>query len=117
MLKLAADENFNGKIVRGLLRQEPTLDIVRIQDTEVSQAEDDIVLVWAAQAGRILLTHDVNTMPAYAYERVKNGQSMPGIFLVNPDASFRQVIEDILLLCFASLEDEWNDQVLYLPLS
>jgi hypothetical protein len=27
-----ADENFNGDIVRGLLRRNPTLDIVRVQD-------------------------------------------------------------------------------------
>jgi hypothetical protein len=30
MLKLAADENFNGKIVRGLLRRKPNVDIIRI---------------------------------------------------------------------------------------
>lgn len=30
MLKLAADENFNNDIVRGLLRRKPDLDIVRI---------------------------------------------------------------------------------------
>ena len=32
MLRLAADENFNAGIVRGLLRRLPDLDIVRIQD-------------------------------------------------------------------------------------
>ena len=32
MLRLAADENFNGDIVRGLLRRNPKLDIVRVQD-------------------------------------------------------------------------------------
>ncbi len=29
MLRLAADENFNGRIVRGLLRALPDLDLVR----------------------------------------------------------------------------------------
>ena len=32
MLRLVADENFNGAIVRGLLRRQADLDIVRIQD-------------------------------------------------------------------------------------
>lgn len=36
MLRLAADENFNSDIVRGLLRNRRTVDIVRIQDTEVT---------------------------------------------------------------------------------
>lgn len=39
-LRFAADENFNNNIIRGLLRQDPELDIVRIQDTEVYQADD-----------------------------------------------------------------------------
>jgi len=32
MLLLVADENFNNDILRGLLRRNPLLDIVRIQD-------------------------------------------------------------------------------------
>jgi hypothetical protein len=32
MLRFAADENFNNHIVRGLLRRNPDLDIVRVQD-------------------------------------------------------------------------------------
>ena len=44
MLLLAADENFNGNIVRGLLRRQPTLDLVRLQDAGLSGAEDPVVL-------------------------------------------------------------------------
>ena len=36
MLRLAADENFNGNIVRGLFRREPTLELVRLQDVGLS---------------------------------------------------------------------------------
>ena len=61
MLKLAADENFNNNIVRGLLRKEPGLDIVRVQDVGLKGADDPTVLEWAAQEERILLTHDVKT--------------------------------------------------------
>ena len=61
MLRLAADENFNNNIVRGLLRQRPGLDIVRIQDVGLSGADDPTVLEWAAQEGRVLLTHDAST--------------------------------------------------------
>ena len=54
MLRLAADENFNGDIVRGLLRRNPKLDIVRVQDVGLSGADDPSVLQWAADQGRIL---------------------------------------------------------------
>ena len=43
MLRLAADENFNGNIVCGLLRRRPDLDTVRVQD--VGQAIEDILLL------------------------------------------------------------------------
>ena len=61
MLLLAADENFNNDIVRGLLRRKPDLDIVRLQDVDLSGADDPTVLEWAAQENRVLLTHDVTT--------------------------------------------------------
>lgn len=44
MLLLAADENFNNDILRGLLRLEPSLDIVRVQDVGLKHAPDPIIL-------------------------------------------------------------------------
>ncbi len=116
MLKLLADENFNNNIVRGLLRRKPTLDIVRVQDVEVSGADDPSVLEWAARERRVLLTHDALTITHYAYERVKRGQQMPGVFEVNRSVPMGRAIEDILLLVECSLDDEWEGQVRYLPL-
>jgi hypothetical protein len=40
ILRLAADENFNNVIVRGLLRRLPDLDIVRVQDVGRSGTDD-----------------------------------------------------------------------------
>lgn len=65
-MRFAADENFHNDILRGLQRRQPDLDIVRIQDTEIYQSDDAKVLEWVAQEGRILLTHDVRTMPNHA---------------------------------------------------
>jgi hypothetical protein len=108
MIRLAADENFNNNIVRGLLRRNPNLDILRIQDVGLSGADDPTVLEWTAQEGRILLTHDVSTITRYAYERIKAGQRMPGVFEVSTFTSIGQVIEDILLLSELSFEGEWK---------
>jgi hypothetical protein len=116
MLLLAADEDFNSDIVRGLLRRKPELDIARIQDVGLSGANDPTVLAWAAQEGRVLLTHDASTLTRHAYERVRAGQSMPGIFEVSRAVPIGRAIEDILLLAECSLEGEWEGQVRYLPL-
>lgn len=116
MLLLVSDENFNNDIVRGLLRRRPDLDIVRIQDVGLSGEEDPIILEWAASQARVVLTHDAATMTHYAYERVKAGLPMPGVIEVADYLPIGQSIEDILLLTEYSDRNEWDGQVIYLPL-
>jgi hypothetical protein len=116
MLRLAADENFNNDIVRGLRRRRPDLDIVRVQEAGLSGAVDHDVLEWAARESRVLLTHDVSTMTRYPYERVEAGLPMPGVFQVSRGISLTLVIEDILLIAECSIAGEWEGQVRYLPL-
>jgi hypothetical protein len=48
MLRLLADENFNNQIIRGILRRNPDVDIVRVQDIGLIEADDPTVLEWAA---------------------------------------------------------------------
>jgi hypothetical protein len=116
MLLFVADENFNNDIVRGLLRRRSDLDIVRLQDVRLSGADDPSVLEWAAQEGRVLLTHDVSTITRYAYDRSRADKRMPGVFEVSRNLPISTAIEDILLLAECSLEAEWEGQVRYLPL-
>jgi hypothetical protein len=47
MLKLLADENFNGEIFRGLLRLHPELDLIRVQDAGLQSADDPSILAAA----------------------------------------------------------------------
>ena len=116
MLRLAADENFNGDIVRGLLRRKPDLDIIRVQDVGLSGADDPAILEWAANNGRIVVTHDIATLADYAFERIAAGKPMPGVFAVHAEAPIGSAIEDVLLLAECSLDDEWDGQVCFLPL-
>ena len=116
MLLLVADENFNNDFVRALLRRNPALDIVRVQDVGLRGAEDAVILEWAANEGRVVLTHDAATMANFAYERVKAGLSMPGVIEVADDLPLAQVIDDILLMAETSERNEWEGQVIYLPL-
>jgi hypothetical protein len=116
MLRLAADENFDNDILRGVLRRNPTVDIVRIQDEGLCGADDQSVLQWAAQSGRVVLSHDVRTLTHHAYERVCAGKSMPGVVEVGRGVALAQAIDDILLLAECIEEGEWEGQVLYLPL-
>jgi len=116
VLRLAADENFNNNIVRGLLRRRPGADLVRVQDVGLSGADDPTVLEWAAEQGRVVVSHDVSTLRNHAYARVAAGLKMPGVFEVPNTLSIGRAIDDLLLIVECSLEGEWQGQVRYLPL-
>lgn len=116
MIRFLADENFNGKIVRGLRRKHPDVNIVRVQDTSVYQMPDPQVLEWAAQQGYILLTHDVETMTAHAHERVAGGMTSPGVIIVRNTLPVGQVIDDLLMIDGASEAAEWENTVTFLPI-
>lgn len=116
MLRLLADENFNADIVRGLLLRQPDLDLVRVQEVGLAGADDPDILTWAAENDRIVLTHDRATMPDFAYQRIAEGEPMPGLFNLNERLPVGQAIQEILLMIACSEQAEWNGRVIYVPL-
>jgi hypothetical protein len=116
MLRLLADENFNRDILRGLLRKLPAADILLAQHTPMRGQPDPDLLQWAADNNRILLTHDLATIPAHAYARLSHNLPMPGVFLLDQRHPVGVAIDDLLLLLTASDQSEWNGLLLYLPL-
>jgi predicted nuclease of predicted toxin-antitoxin system len=77
MLHLLIDENFDQRILRGLRLEVPHVDYIVVQETELKGLQDPLLLAWAAENQRILVTHDVNTIPKYASERVLASQPQP----------------------------------------
>lgn len=116
MLRLLADENLNHDLIRGLLRRVPALDLVQVQAVGLREVDDPRVLEWAAHEGRIVVTHDVNTMPAFAYERIRRNQRMPGMFVASQQAALATLIDDVLLIAECSDPSEWDGRVIFLPL-
>jgi hypothetical protein len=106
----------NGRLLRALFRRHPLLDLLRAEDAGLRGAHDRVVLEWAATEGRILLSQDRKTLVGYAYERVRAGLPMPGVFMARRRATIRRVLDDLLLLYAATEQDEWRDKVEFLPL-
>jgi predicted nuclease of predicted toxin-antitoxin system len=116
VIKLASDENFDGDIVRGLLRLLPGLDLVRIQDADLAASPDPVILDWAAAEDRVVLTHDRDTMPKFAYDRVRAGVPMPGLFLVSNRMAKGQAVEELILAAQCFSPDDCRDRVVFFPL-
>lgn len=116
MIRFLADEDFNGRIVRGLLRRRSDLCLVRAQDVGLTGAHDDKILEWADRHNRLLLTHDARTMPTHVRIHLESGAHLPGIFIVDDLAAIGRCVDDIMLVAESSDEAEWRDKVIYLPL-
>lgn len=116
MLKLLADENVNGRILRGLRSQYPQINLLRIQDTPLIHASDPAILEYAVVHQRVILTHDKETMVGYAYERLKNKQPMAGLILLPANIAIGLAIEEIALVSLGYTMPEIHSQVVYLPL-
>ena len=64
----------------------------------------------------MLLTHDVATMPDFAFERIAADLPMRGLLVVSASLPLAEAIDELTLITEASETAEWNGQVIYLPL-
>lgn len=115
-MRFLADENFNGKLLAGLRAVLPDIDVIRVQDTDKITSPDPELLAWAAELGRVLLTHDVQTLAGYVYDRVRDGLPMPGIIEVRMTQGLGAAIQELALMIVASAPEEFENQVRYIPL-
>jgi hypothetical protein len=83
MIRFAADEDFNNDVIRALRRSLPDVNIAGVREAGRGGRPDTDVLAWAAEDGRVLLTHDVTTMTRHALERVARCEAMPGVIAVH----------------------------------
>ncbi len=107
-LRLLTDADFNGRVIRGIARCEPSLDLVRVQDVGLRTAADWQILDWAATNDRIVLTHDRVTTTAFAMKRLDAGLPMPGLFVMRDDPDrIGMMIEAVLLVALCTEMQEW----------
>ena len=115
-MRLLSDINFDGRVLHGLLSQSTGLDLIRAQDVGLDGVDDDLVLVWAAENDRMILTHDRKTMVTPARDGFLAGLPMPGLIAVARTTTLRLAIEDILIAVQCGVPDEWPFHICDIPL-
>ena len=111
-----ADHDFDGRILRGVQQREPLIDLIRAQDVALAAAPDAHLLEYAASVGRVVLSHDENTMIAAAVARILSGQPMRGLLIAQQSKPIRLIIDALLIVWGASDSADWDNNVDFLPL-
>lgn len=113
--RFLADHDLNEHIVTGVQRLHPDIEFLRARDAGLADASDRDVLAAAARLSFCVVSHDVNTMTAAAAAVLGAGGSFPGVFLVKQTTPVRVAIESLMLVWSASGQEDWRNQVVFLP--
>jgi hypothetical protein len=114
-VRFQADADLDGRVLRGLRRVEPGIDIRTATDAGLEGLDDSDVLHIAAVSGRILVSQDRRTMPMH-FSRYVAAQQSPGVILLREAISISIAIEELALIWHASEAAEWIDRLVWIPL-
>lgn len=115
-MKLLMDEHIDPAITKGLRRIHPELDVVTVQEAGLRTKLDDVLLAWAAQEGRVMVSRDLSTMEFEASQRIRKGDKMTGVLLIRPGAGHGEAIRALQLVIECAKPDELENAILYIPL-
>jgi hypothetical protein len=116
MIAILADQNFDHRILRGLKRALPDLPIITARQLGLEGASDDELLHFAALNDLIIVTHDIQTFPPAAYERVRQGEKMSGVIVVPDRMPIANAMRELVIIIVCKFENEWENEVSYLPI-
>src|SRR5947208_7997409 len=113
MLQFLLDEHLRGPLWLAILRHNTQgglpIGSVRVGDPpDLPLGSDDpMILLWAEQAGRILISLDWDTMIAHLESHLAAGRHSPGIFLIHPRSRIQDLIAFLALAAHAGSEAQW----------
>ena len=115
-VRFQADADLDGRVLRGLKRAAPEIDIRSAADAYLAGIPDIEVLRRVAEEGRVLVSQDRRTMPVYFRQYVNSGAKSAGVILLRERVSIAAAIEELVLVWSASEADEWINRLVWIPL-
>ena len=114
-IRFQADSDLNQTIVKALLRLEPSIDFQTAHAANLRGVPEPDVLAYAANEGRVLVSHDITTMPRHFGAFIQAADSA-GVLIALQDAPLLTVVEDLLLLWLVDEAEDWVNRIRVLPL-
>ena len=118
MRRFLIDENISPEYRTQLLNHEPSLKVLVVGDegAPARSTPDPEILKWCEQNQFNLITNNRKSMPQHLSDHLSAGHHVPGIFTINLEVPMGKIIDELLLIAGASDEDEYIDEIKYLPL-
>jgi hypothetical protein len=85
-------------------------------NTPLKGTLDPEILIWCEAHKFVMITNNRTSMPVHLVEHINIGHHVPGIFILNPDMGIGETIEELILVAEASFEEEYQDQIINLPI-
>jgi hypothetical protein len=115
-VRFLANADLNQAIASGVVRREPAIDFLTAHAARLRMMKDPEVLAPAAEQQRVLVSHDVGTMPAHFRAFTNAGKRSAGVFLIPQNLDVGNAIEKLLLIWISSDYCEWENRLEWLPL-
>lgn len=113
-IRFQADADLHLPIIKGLKRRQPSIDFATASEAGLAGVDDPTVLTIAASNGRVLVSHDISTMPQ-AFARFIQGKTSPGLILISQELSYRDAIEGLLRVWSTTEAEDWKNVLSFLP--
>jgi len=112
------DENLPPVIAVQVCQHEPRIQALAIgQPGAPSKGTmDPQLLCWIEENDYLLVTNNRASMPGHLRDHLAAGGHVPGILVVPFPLGIGALVEELILIWGASLPDEYQDQIVYLPL-
>ena len=117
-LKYLLDENVDHIYRTQILQRKPDLVVLVVGSPDVppKRTPDPDILCWCEENNFVLVTNNRSSMPVHLVDHIADGRHVPGILILNPKFSIGANLEELILIAEASFDDEYQDQIVNLPL-
>lgn len=118
-LQYLLDENVDPTYKAQLHRRNPNIVMWVVGEPSVPPRGtlDPEILLWCEEHNFLLVTNNRTSMPVHLADHIAEGRHVPGIFILNPKLSMGQNIDELILIAEGSFDDEYQDQIVNLPLT
>jgi len=112
-IRFQADADLHQPIVDGVLRRQPLIDFKSANDANLEGVPDPEVLARAADEGRVLVSHDVHTMPVHFADFIQTRKSS-GVVLIAQNLPYGLAIEGLIRLWTTDDAEKWENLLSFL---